>query len=395
MGSVVLRGNVWYCRWTDALGNRKEVSSHTSNKDEALRVLAGYTSPIRESKSVEELKLRLEQSIAILELRDEVKKVERLTLDEMVEKFLGHRELIDVCERTKKIYKNQLNRLIETLKEKYEVKFVDDISKEKIEYAMGELTRHYTPSSYNLALATYKRCFGMFARSNPFKNIGKRKIDKSRHRMDIGEDDIVRIFNNCRDDKERAIWACGVYLGLRCGDVCNLTYGNITSDFGCVVVIPMKTKRHMSEPLRIPICSSLKGLLLKTLDENKIGVDAFKEEPLWNEYKKRYGTGRLCEWFKVTLARAGLKSSHKDENGHTQIDSGFHVTRRAFVSFASRHLSPLLVQKIVGHSTLKQTAHYCDYDIEEVRRGLNNMPEFNKEETTAGWCWTLQVDIDV
>lgn len=382
-GGLILRGNVFYARYTNALGKRVEVSTHCSNRSEAEKVLATYTEPMRKSQSEDEIKLRLQQQLDVLELRKDIKGIARISIDEIEDKFLNHRELMDVASGTRKNYSKQLKKLINTIKSKFpNVRHMDEVSGVVVDGVIDELSRQYTASSFNLALATYRRCWELLSRNNPFKKIGKRKIDKSRHRMKIGDDEVRRIFNSCRDDVERAVWACGVYLGLRCGDVCNLTYGNITWDFGCVVVMPMKTKRHMSEPLRIPICSSLKGLLLKTLDENKIGVDAFKDEPLWNDYKRRYRTGRLCEWFRVTLAKAGLKSSHKDENGHTQIDTGFHVTRRAFVSFASRHLSPLLVQKIVGHSTLKQTAHYCDYDIEEVRRGLNNIPDFSGTEKT-------------
>ena len=55
-GGLKLHGNTWYARYTDALGNRREVSTHTGNREEALKILATYTSPIRESKSQEEVK---------------------------------------------------------------------------------------------------------------------------------------------------------------------------------------------------------------------------------------------------------------------------------------------------------------------------------------------------
>lgn len=379
LGSVVLRGNVWYCRWTDALGNRKEVSSHTSNKDEALRTLATYTESIRKSQSEDEIKLRLSQQLEVMELRKDIKSIERISIGEITTKFLNHRELMDATKGTLNTYRKQLKKLTDTISTKFpNVKYMDGVSGVVVEEVMDALSRHYTPSSFNLALATYKRCWNLLARgSNPFTKVSKRKIDKSRHRMKIDDDDVRRIFNACRNDVERAVWACGIYLGLRCGDICNLTYGALSHDLSTVTCLPMKTKRHMTEPLMIPICEPLKKMLMLALDMNKIGNAQFKDEPLWEIWKERYNTNKAHVNFGVTLKKSGLSVSHKDENGHVAVDTGFHITRRAFVSFASRYLSPLLVQKIVGHSTLKQTAHYCDYDIESVRSGLNQMPDFS------------------
>lgn len=382
-GGLTLRGNTWYARYVDPMGNRKEVSTHTSNKDEALKILATYTAPIRESKSQEEIKLRLQQSIDVLELRKDVAKLERLKLEDLAEKFLNHRDLADTVEQTKKNYANHIGALVDAIaKVKPSAKYIDDITTEVADAAMGELTKHYTPASYNLALATYRRVWSLFSRSNPFKKIGKRRIDKSRHRQVVTKDDIKRIFDSCRDDVEKAVWGVGVYTGLRCGDVCNLTYGALSKDLKTITWTPQKTKRHMSEPLVIPICPPLKGLLTKVLDWRKIGNDEFKDEPLWIDYKTRYANTGIDRWFARTLKKAGLKTSTRDEDGHRQVLTGFHITRLAFVSFASKYMSPLLVSKIAGHSSLSMTEHYCQNNQEALREGLSQMPDFTNGAQT-------------
>ena len=383
-GGLKLHGNTWYARYTDALGNRREVSTHTSNREEALKILATYTSPIRESKSQEEIKLRLQQSIDVLELRREVAKLERLKLEDLAEKFLNHRDLADTTKQTKDNYRMHIVALVEAIaKVKPNAKYIDDVTIEVADNAMGELTKRYTASSYNLALATYRRAWGMFSRlSNPFLKINKRKIDKSRQRQVVTEADIKRIFDSCRDDKERAVWGVGVYTGLRCGDVSNLTYGALSKDLKTITWTPQKTKRHMSEPLVIPICPTLKGLLTKVLDWRKIGNDEFKDEPLWIDYKNRHDSNSAPKFFKGTLKKAGLKTSHIDEDGHITVDTGFHITRLAFVSFASKYMSPLLVSKLVGHSTLTMTEHYCQNNQDALREGLSQMPDFTNVAQT-------------
>ena len=184
MGNVQLRGNTYYARFTDAQGERQDISTHTSNIDEAYRILAAYTKPIRESKSQEEMKLRFQHQIELVELGKDTKKVKRLKLDDLVEKFLSHRELADASEGTKSHYKAQLKNLVATIKERFpNIKSIDEVSYEVVDEVMGEITKHYTPMAYNLALATYRRCWKLFSRSNPFARVSKRKVDKSRHRM--------------------------------------------------------------------------------------------------------------------------------------------------------------------------------------------------------------------
>lgn len=378
-GGVILRGNTYYARYTDAMGVRREVSTHTSNREEALKALKNYTKPILEAKSTEEIKLNLQHELDVIELRKEEKKVDRIKLDELVDKFVNHRILLDATTSTKEGYARHLRALIRIIKSKYpNLKTIDDVTNEVIDGILGELAKHYTPASYNLAISTYKRCWGMFSRSNPFLKVKNRKVDKSRHRQVISEDDLRRIFDKCRDAKERAIWGVGVYTGLRCGDVCNLTYGALDRDLKSITWMPQKTKRHMSQPLTTPICPTLKSLLLEVLDSFKIGNPMFKDTPLWEDYKRRYATRRINPWFAKTLKRAGLSSSHIDENGHRQFDTGFHITRLAFVTFASKYLSPIHVSKIVGHSSLKMTSHYCQENQDVLMEGISQMPNFTK-----------------
>ena len=375
LGGIVLRGNTYYARYTDALGVRREVSTHTSNMDEAYRVLATYTTPIRQSKSIEEMVLRHRQEAEALEHRKDIKKIGRVKLDDLIEKFINHRDLADATNQTKNIYKAQLKNLVATIKAKYPtVKSIDEVTYDIVDDVMGEIIKIYTPTTYNLAISTYRRCWNLFSRSNPFLKITKRHEDKSRHRILIEEDDVRRIFACCRDDEERAIWGVGVYTGLRCGDVCHLNYGALSKDLTSIKWTPMKTKRHMPHPLTIPIHPILRNLLLKVLDLNKIGKDEEKDTPLWATYKRRYDGNYISEYFGRTLKKAELPTSHIDENGHRQVDTGFHITRLVFVTFADGHLSPMLVSKIVGHSSLKMTEHYFQEHYETLMKGISQMP---------------------
>lgn len=121
------------------------------------------------------------------------------------------------------------------------------------------------------------------------------------------------------------------------------------------------------------------------LDE---GVEKFKAEKLKAQLKadaalqKKSKIGnmdvfkRVSDFFKRTLEKAGLKSSLIDEDGHRKVLTGFHITRLAFVTFASKYMSPFLVQKIVGHAHISMTAHYFQTQEDDMRKGLDQMPDF-------------------
>ena len=122
--------------------------------------------------------------------------------------------------------------------------------------------------------------------------------------------------------------------------------------------------------------------LTKVLDWNKIGDEKYKDEPLWADYKARYDKGHVNEWFCRTLKKAGLSTSHKAEDGHRQVDTGFHITRHFFITNAPKYMDSLLVQKIAGHSSMDMTAHYFHANEDDMAEGLANMPDLNADAET-------------
>ena len=88
-------------------------------------------------------------------------------------------------------------------------------------------------------------------------------------------------------------------------------------------------------------------------------------------YNKGILKGRITRIFK----RCGVKTSEV-EDGKVKILCNFHSLRHTFVSMnINSGMNPLLVQNIVGHSSVDMTKHYYHSNEGIIRNGINNMPD--------------------
>ena len=64
------------------------------------------------------------------------------------------------------------------------------------------------------------------------------------------------------------------------------------------------------------------------------------------------------------------------ENGKKKLLCGFHSLRHTFVSMAIESGMPsMLVQKIVGHSSVNMTEHYFHENMAKASEGISQMPD--------------------
>jgi integrase len=107
---------------------------------------------------------------------------------------------------------------------------------------------------------------------------------------------------------------------------------------------------------------------------------ALKENPegyLSERNASMYEHGTLVERTRAVFAKVGIKTSETDADGHTKITCGFHSLRHTFVSMSiDAGVNPLLVQRIVGHSSASMTDRYYHADRKAVEEGIAKMPDF-------------------
>ena len=90
-----------------------------------------------------------------------------------------------------------------------------------------------------------------------------------------------------------------------------------------------------------------------------------------DDYLNGHASGKVVDLFK----KCGIETSKK-ENGKTKLVCGFHSLRHTFVSNAiNSGMSPLLVQRIVGHSSVDMTSAYFHDNAAKAAEGINSMPD--------------------
>ena len=88
-----------------------------------------------------------------------------------------------------------------------------------------------------------------------------------------------------------------------------------------------------------------------------------------------YQDGNLENRAKKLFKRCGFKTSTVVD-GKVKLVCGFHSLRHTFISMAiNQGMSPLLVQKIVGHSAIDMTNYYFHENMDKMAEGINAIPD--------------------
>ena len=158
----------------------------------------------------------------------------------------------------------------------------------------------------------------------------------------------------------------GIYTGLRLSDCALLKWNDIDFEHKIMKVLPIKTKKHMDAPLEIPIHPTLLNMLHEAANDGEYVSDENA-----SAYKDGKLSGQVVDLFKS----CGIETSKK-VNGKTKLMCGFHSLRHTFVSMAvNSGMSPLLVQKIVGHSAVNMTEAYYHDNMDKMTEGINALPD--------------------
>jgi integrase len=136
-----------------------------------------------------------------------------------------------------------------------------------------------------------------------------------------------------------------------------------------ITVIPIKVKRFIKKPIVIPIHNSLYNILLQ-LRENK-----GDSEYVLPDCKKSYDTKYLKNKILKIFQDCEIKT-YEMVDGKKKFLVGFHSLRHTFVSMnLNEGMNPLLVQNIVGHSSVDMTRNYFHQNENVLRDGINKMPD--------------------
>jgi integrase/recombinase XerD len=375
-GSLISKGTnkPYLAKWTYQ-GKTYYKTTGEIDKRKALKILEKLTRPFREKSKIEVLK-NIESKIKDVE--DEIKlnnlKLPGIKLVDLENVYRNSLYIKDITESTLNVYCGYINNFVKWISKNHsDIIEMKDVSKKIVEEYFVYLANNRSVVVFNATLVLFKKLWNVFKdegryTDNPFNDLSRRKGEGSKRR-ELTVEELYKIFEYIKDKEDMlCLFSLGLYTGLRIGDCACLKWNNVDLFKRIISVVPKKTKRYTGQ-IDIPIHNSLfvvLSLMWKSKGDNEYVIP---------EIAKLYNKGILKNRITRIFKNCGIVTS-EIENGKVSILCNFHSLRHSFVSMnINNGMSPLLVQNIVGHSSVDMTKHYFHSNEGVIRNGINNMPD--------------------
>lgn len=366
-GSLINKGEgkPWLARWVYK-GQVYYKSTGEVDRRKALKQLERITRPFRDAR--EEDAIRNLQN-RLIELQANRSRND-LPIEKLWDEFNKTLVKDDINEKTRNNYEKNIKGLIDWMEPR--IKYASDLTVKLAEEYLDYLASTIGEKTYNIRLVLFKRMWKNL--SEEFKLVNdvwsrfkKKKTSKMSARRALTAEEIALLLSKATTHDMKLLITISTYTGLRLGDCAMMKWDNIDMEKKIINVVPIKTKKHMSSPIQIPIHPTLMKMLEITPHDgseylSKANADGYQDGNLENRAKKLF-------------KRCGFKTSMVVD-GKVKLVCGFHSLRHTFISMAiNQGMSPLLVQKIVGHSAIDMTNYYFHENMDKMAEGINAIPD--------------------
>jgi integrase len=362
---VSIQSDTWTAQFTDETGKSCRVSTKTTNRSVAEKILAKYQTEVD----------RIRTGVAT---REELDKAQILStpLDNLIEQY-----------RTKLIAEGRVNAHIKTVCRQIEELFhdceIDNIAKirrkaierwvadekQRGKRALGTINAFLGSVK---AFVQYLTDIGIFA-NNPLKSIRflNAELDRRKVRRAMTEDEIERLMQSTATGKQHKginpeerilIYRLLLGTGLRSTELSLLTPSQINFEHCRLTIEAKKTKNKKADIL--PLKPSLVQSLKERIEANNVQVT---ERIFLHDHTT------LLTAFYADLQAARIE--RKSADGRS-LD--VHSLRKTFGTLLAMAGVPLTtVQRLMRHSSPLLTAKlYIDVDPLNMAQALEKLPEF-------------------
>lgn len=364
-GSLIFKGEgrPWLARWVFK-GSVYYKSTGEVDKERALKQLERITRPYRDAREEDAIRNLQNRLIEVQERRTKG----NLLTEDIWDEFAKKLKRDDVEKGTTTLYETATTRMVAWMKTR--AKYAKDINQRLAEEYLEQLTTEVGTTTYNIRLVLFKRIWRELSIefqlcTNAWEEFKKKKATKTARRT-LTENELAKILFAAGSDDMKLLIVIGLYTGLRLGDCALLKWEYVDFKKKVIRLIPIKTRKHMSAPIEIPMHAALEKMLQETPH-----CGEYVSEANAQAYERGHLSGTVVELFK----KCGIKTSTK-ENGKTKLLCGFHSLRHTFVSMAiNNNMNPLLVRSIVGHSSTAMTESYYHCNQDKLREGIESLPD--------------------
>jgi integrase len=209
---------------------------------------------------------------------------------------------------------------------------------------------------------------------NPFEPI-RRKNLKPNTRRELTIAELHTLLESATGELQTLLYI-GTFTGLRLGDCCTLTWGEVDLDRGMIRRVPNKTASKRQKPVLIGIPSALAAKLSETPAARRKGYVLPKYAALYtfrsvtgSPSKQPEITNEIQAHFTACEIQTTKPGTGGDTGKRAVVETGFHSLRHTFVSLhAERGTPQAVVQAVVGHGSPAMTAHYTHIGEATARR---------------------------
>jgi len=378
-GSIMKRGAYYHWKYRTAQGRittktiRNETGGKVTHFSEAEKIVIQWSA---ELSSLNQLKSREETIQKIAEVKS-LLKVCRVPLSELEETFFNHPSAPTISPKHRKTYHSVLNMLT-NFASQIHVETVADVTEEVAQAFLSYYwNRGISPKTYNSVLDILRCVFRLMNKdSNPFDGF-KKKACHTEERVAFTVEQLQQIWDTLNSpnyhmlhkDEMIVLYKLALYTGARCGDLCLLRWSSVDMQNWVIRFIPHKTAHSSHKIVEIPFDNYLYEVL-SPLDQSSDYV-------LPNvAYRYQHNSGGISRDTKKLLLAAGLKPNDPGTTRRVLAVSrmGFHAFRHTAASIMIRKgVNPLVVQDLLGHTSINMTAHYTHVNMETKREALQNL----------------------
>lgn len=392
-GSLQRHGRTWRAVWVvDGVTYRR--STGKADKDEARKVLDDFIKPYR-------LKMEAQKDAAAAKVADKVgldvtaaalarkARAKTATAGRILVPLSGAWAAFDgslarrsVSANVNRIYEKRWGVFLAWMdKNRPDAHALADVDADAADAFMREIRARSAPKTFNDYRALLSQVWRILDKPagldgfNPWREIAP--LAKETHaRRELTAEELARLVEPL-EGEWRALFALGIYTGLRLGDAVNLTWGAVDLARGFIQWTPHKTKAH-GTVVRIPLFPALAAILAETPAAKRRGkiLPGLAEEYREHEKTVNYRIRRVFEAAGIETQGETGRTNPKTETTRKAAEVGFHSLRHTFVSLCANAGVPLhIVQAIVGHTNAAMTAHYFHVSDEALRGAVAGLPD--------------------
>lgn len=378
-GHLVKRGRVYWAQWKSG-GTRHRVSTGESDKRKAQVKLRELVEPFtlrQKAETLAALASKVDATQTALE-RIEDERNPPPALVNLWQAYLDAPNRPDTGAATLRQYKCQFERFVAWVSEQHkQVVTIRDVTPAVAEGFMAHLAKTgVSANTFNKYLALLRLVWRIMmargkAQMDPWTQLSRRQlVTVSKRELTIEE---LRTVCRSAEGEMQALFAIGLFSGLRLGDAATLRWSEVDLDRGIILRVANKTSRRNPKPVTVPLVPELRTMLVRLKQTNPGPYVVPRIARLAREDYRA-----LIHSIQEHFASCGIKTDGEKgaDRQRKPVLVGFHSLRHSFVSICRMAgVSLAVVESVVGHSNPAMTRHYTHVGIEAATRAVQALPQ--------------------